>query len=144
MKTSQTNKEPLSPLELERLFDSLDSEGKEILTNQMMLLNTLTNRIQQLHTELLERIDSGEKLRQMISEACVYRSRNHRRMKLGHKELGRSSQSAMPLLELFARLGNRCQKRYLRRLLNWRRRAGKRRKRSRAKMKNPPMNPPHQ
>lgn len=119
MTASQTTREPLSPLELERLFDSIDDEGKEILTNQMMLLNSLTNRLQQLHVELLERIDRGEKLRQMISEACVFRSRNLRRVKLGHKESGQSSQSAMPSLELFTRLGKLCQKRYLRRLLSW-------------------------
>lgn len=57
-----TTKEPLSPLELERLYDSLDDEGKEILTNQMMVLNNLTSRLQQLHAEILERIDRGDRV----------------------------------------------------------------------------------
>lgn len=61
-KNTTSNREPLSPTELERLHDSLDDDGKEILTNQIMVLNTLTIRLQQLHTELLERIDRGDKV----------------------------------------------------------------------------------
>ena len=62
MTASHTTREPLSPLELERLYDSLDDEGKEILTNQMLVLNNLTSRLQQLHAELLERIDRGNRV----------------------------------------------------------------------------------
>lgn len=62
IRAQQTIKEPLSSLELERLFDSLDDEGKEILTNQMIVLHILTNRLQQLHVELLGRIDRGDKI----------------------------------------------------------------------------------
>ena len=59
---SHTTREPLSPLELERLYDSLDDKGKEILANQMLALNNLTSRLQQLHAELLERIDRGDRV----------------------------------------------------------------------------------
>ena len=62
MTASHTNREPLSPIELERLYDSLDDEGKEILTNQMLVLNNLTSRLQQLHVELLEQIDKGDRV----------------------------------------------------------------------------------
>ena len=55
-------KEPLSPIEMERLFDSLDKEGKDILATQMMTLHYLTNVLQQLHVEILEKIDRGEKV----------------------------------------------------------------------------------
>ncbi len=55
-------KEPLSPIELERLYNSLDDDGKEILTNQMMVLTNLTSRLQQLHVELLERVDRGDRV----------------------------------------------------------------------------------
>lgn len=55
-------KEPLSPIEMERLFDSLDEAGKDILGTQMLALHYLTNVLQQLHVELLERIDKGEKI----------------------------------------------------------------------------------
>ena len=57
-----STKEPLSPIEMERLFDSLDSEGKDILATQMMTLHYLTNVLQQLHVEILEKIDRGEKV----------------------------------------------------------------------------------
>ena len=55
-------KSPLSPIEMERLFDSLDDEGKEILTAQMLALHYLTNNLQELYVEILERIDKGEKI----------------------------------------------------------------------------------
>lgn len=56
-------KSPLSPIELERLFDSLDEAGKGILAAQMLALHYLTNKLQQLHAEILERIDKGEKIK---------------------------------------------------------------------------------
>lgn len=62
MQTEKYRK-PLSPIELERLFDSLDESGKDILGEQMLTLNYLTNELQQLHAELLERIDKGEKIK---------------------------------------------------------------------------------
>lgn len=62
MTASERYREPLSPIEMERLFDSLDEAGKEILGEQMLTLHYLTNELQQLHAELLERIDKGEKI----------------------------------------------------------------------------------
>lgn len=60
--TAINTKSPLSPIELERLFDSLDEEGKEILTTQMVILHYITTKLQELHVELLGRIDKGEKI----------------------------------------------------------------------------------
>ena len=57
-----TTKEPLSQEELKRLFDSLGEEEKEILGEQMLTLHYLTNELQQLHAEILERIDRGEEI----------------------------------------------------------------------------------
>lgn len=62
MTQSLNTKEPLSPIEMERLFDSLDEAGKDILGTQMLTLHYLTTKLQQLHVELLERIDKGEKI----------------------------------------------------------------------------------
>lgn len=62
MTRAERYREPLSPIEMERLFDSLDDGGKEILTTQMLALHYLTYTLQQLHVELLERIDKGEKI----------------------------------------------------------------------------------
>ena len=60
--TALNTKSPLSPIELERFFDSLDDEGKEILTTQMVMLHYMTTKLQELHVELLQRIDKGEKI----------------------------------------------------------------------------------
>lgn len=62
MTQTLSTKEPLSPIEMERLFDSLDETGKDILGSQMLALHYLTNVLQQLHVELLEKIDKGEKI----------------------------------------------------------------------------------
>ena len=62
MTQTTQNKAPLSPIEMKRLFDSLDTAGKDILTTQILALHYLTNKLQQLHVELLERIDKGEKI----------------------------------------------------------------------------------
>lgn len=62
MTRAERYKEPLSPIEMERLFDSLSDEGKDILTTQMLALHYLTNKLQQLHVDILERIDKGEKI----------------------------------------------------------------------------------
>ena len=53
---------PLNPEELERLFDSLEKEPKEILAGQMLILHYLTSKLQQLHIDILEKIDKGEKV----------------------------------------------------------------------------------
>lgn len=60
---AQRYREPLSPIEMERFFDSLDKEGKEILAAQMMTLHYLTNELQQLHAGLLERLDKGKEIK---------------------------------------------------------------------------------
>jgi hypothetical protein len=62
MTARASTKSPLSPIEMERLFDALSDEGREILTTQMLALNYLTTTLQQLHIEILERIDKGEKI----------------------------------------------------------------------------------
>lgn len=56
-------REPLTQEEMKRLFDSLGKEEREILGEQMLTLHFLTNELQQLHAELLERIDKGEEIK---------------------------------------------------------------------------------
>lgn len=56
-------REPLTQEEIKKLFDSLGEEEREILSEQMLTLHFLTNELQQLHAELLERIDKGEEIK---------------------------------------------------------------------------------
>lgn len=60
MTQTKSSRKPLKPVEMARLFDALSKEGKDILATQMITLNYLTTRLQQLHIELLERVDRGE------------------------------------------------------------------------------------
>ena len=60
MTQTKASRKSLSPVEMARLFDALSKEGKDILGTQMITLNYLTTRLQQLHIELLERVDRGE------------------------------------------------------------------------------------